>query len=173
MIIYLAVILVLVMIDRALKVFMTVYLADIPEKSFIKGFMKLTFTKNTGASFGMLRNHTLFLTIITSVFVLVMLYVIVSKRTTSKLMNTALILITAGGIGNLYDRIVYGYVVDYFEFTFVNYAVFNFADVLINIGAVILFVYLIFIDRGFLQKKNKLDDLQDIPEAVKETETDG
>ena len=173
MIVYLAIILVLVLIDRALKVFMSVYLADTPEKGFIPGFMRLSYTENTGASFGLLKNHTLFLTIITSVFVLVMLYVIVSKRTGSKLFNVSLILITAGGLGNLYDRIFYGYVVDYLEFTFVNYAVFNFADVIINIGAVFLFIYLIFIDRSFLRNRKKNDEPESIPETVEEKKGDG
>ena len=71
-------------------------------------------------------------------------------------------------MGNLYDRLVYGYVVDFIEFSFMNYAVFNFADALVNIGAVLLFVYLIFIDKSMF--KNKEKEITEEKEVTEETE---
>ena len=140
----------LVIIDRVLKVYMTNLLSGRSRVDFIPHFMHLIYVENTGASFGMFKKHTVILSIITSIVIIGMMYFIVSKKSSSKLLNAAVVLITAGGMGNLYDRIANGYVVDYLEFSFVNYAVFNFADVLVNIGAVLLFVYLVFFER----KKN-------------------
>jgi len=122
-------------------------------KAFIPGIIQFSYTENSGAAFGFLKNRTLLLTVMTSVLILCMLYIIVSKRFSSRLVNTALILITAGGIGNLYDRIVNGYVVDYLEFTFMNYAIFNFADALINIGAVLLFMSYFFVEKSGKEKR--------------------
>ena len=132
---------------------MTVYLQGGMSKAFIPGIIQFSYTENSGAAFGFLKNRTLLLTVMTSVLILCMLYIIVSKRFSSRLVNTALILITAGGIGNLYDRIVNGYVVDYLEFTFMNYAIFNFADALINIGAVLLFMSYFFVEKSGKEKR--------------------
>lgn len=132
---------------------MTRILSGVTIKEFIPHFMHLTYVENTGASFGILKNYTLILSIITCIVIAFLLYFIVSKRSKSKLLSASLVLITAGGLGNLYDRLVYGYVVDYLEFSFVNYAVFNFADALVNIGAVMLFIYLIFFEKLLSSKQ--------------------
>ncbi|MCL1830328.1 MAG: signal peptidase II [Oscillospiraceae bacterium] len=145
----------LVVIDRVLKVYMTNLLSDVYRVDFIPGVIHFVYLENTGASFGILQNATVLLSVVTFLVLLLLLYYIVSKRSSSRLLTISLVLITAGGIGNLYDRIVYGYVVDYIEFSFINYAVFNFADTLVNIGAVMLFVYLIFFDRQIIRNRDK------------------
>ena len=148
-------ILILAVIDRILKIYMTEFLSGVTRVEFIPHFMHFTYIENTGASFGILKNQETFLSIVTFIILIFLLYFIVSKRSKSKILDTALILIAAGGLGNLYDRVFHGYVVDYLEFSFVNYAVFNFADALVNIGAVLLFIYLIFIDKRIFEKKAK------------------
>ena len=154
MIIYLSLTLILVIIDRFLKGFMTVYLTESMVKPFIPGFIQFRYIENTGAAFGIFQNSTVILSVITSVLILILLYVTISKRFSSALINTAITLITAGGIGNLYDRILNGYVVDYLEFTFVDYAIFNFADTLINIGAVMIVIYFI---KTEIHKKKQIE----------------
>lgn len=151
MFLYLLGMLIAIVIDRVLKVYMTAYLAA-GIKPFIPGFLQFRYTENTGAAFGSLENATLILTILTSILLFLLLYVIVSKMFNSKIANIGLMLIAAGGFGNLYDRIFYGYVVDYLEFTFVDYAIFNFADTLITVGAVLFVIYFLFFDRRFPQK---------------------
>ena len=71
------------------------------------------------------------------------------KGNTIQMVNSpcALVGILAGGLGNLIDRIRLGYVVDMFEVEFMNFAVFNVADIFITCGAVVLFVYVLFFDR--------------------------
>ena len=130
---------------------MSGYLQGSASKPFIPGIIQFRYTENTGAAFGFFSNMKPFLITVTSVLIIALLYIIVSERFSSKLINISLVLITAGGIGNLYDRIVHGYVVDYLEFTFVNYAIFNFADALINVGAVLLFISFF----SFEKKQNK------------------
>jgi signal peptidase II len=61
----------------------------------------------------------------------------------------------AGGIGNLIDRIKHGYVVDYIEVRAFSFAIFNFADILIVVGAIMLFIYL-FIDEMSSDKKRAM-----------------
>lgn len=62
----------------------------------------------------------------------------------SKILHWGVALITAGGIGNLIDRVFRGYVTDFFEFTFIKFPVFNVADCLITVGAVISIIYLVY-----------------------------
>ena len=67
-----------------------------------------------------------------------------TKRLEFGVAYSAITLIVSGGLGNLIDRIFRGYVIDYIEPLFVNFAVFNFADILVTVGAAILIVYLIY-----------------------------
>ena len=53
-------------------------------------------------------------------------------------------MLASGGLSNLYDRIAYGYVIDFIEFAFVRFAIFNVADSFASIGAVLLIIYLLF-----------------------------
>ena len=169
-------ILCLVIIDRVLKVYMTGYLSGVARIDFIPGIIHFTYVENTGASFGILKDKTLLLSIVTFVVIICLLYYIVSRKSDSRLLTISLILITAGGIGNLYDRIVHGYVVDYIEFSFMNYAIFNFADALVNVGAVTLFIYLIFFEKSlFRTSKVEQDDsinLEDINDLEDNGEID-
>lgn len=83
----------------------------------------------------------------------------------SKILHWSIVLITAGGIGNLIDRIFRGYVIDYFEFTFFKFPVFNFADCLVTVGAAVAIVYLVY-DIIVTAKKEKAE------KAAKEKEND-
>ena len=165
---YLFLTLILAAIDRAMKVFMSALLLDGRVVRLIPGVLQLRYTENTGAAFGIFANGTQVLSIVTSILVIVLLYVIVSKRIKEKLGNFALVFITAGGIGNLYDRIVNGFVVDYFEFTFVNYAIFNFADAMINVGAALLILFYIILESKARKtgKNTDPDEKQTVSEDI-------
>ena len=114
----------------------------------IKNFFSLTYLKNTGAAFSIFENSTLFL-IIVSVIVLLVLDKYLRKE--EKLLNKYNIFyfgIIIGGIfGNLLDRIIYHSVTDYLSFKIINYnfPVFNFADICIVVGTILLAVETIFI----------------------------
>jgi signal peptidase II len=91
----------------------------------------------------------------------VVIFIIATKKTKSKLIDFFLLLMVSGGIGNIIDRIRLGYVVDFIEPLFVDFAVFNFADCLITVGAFVLIGYLILDIVKDTKKSNKAnsDDL--------------
>lgn len=133
----------LVGIDQIIKYFVIEYLKPIGVYEFIDGFLQFRYVENTGAVFGSFATHTALLTVISIVLLIATVYFLVSQKNKSKLVSFTLLLMIAGGIGNIIDRLRLHYVVDYIEPTFIDFAVFNFADCLITVGAFILMIYLI------------------------------
>lgn len=111
---------------------------------FIPHLLDLTFVRNTGAAFSMLEEHTWVLILISAVVVVVVAVLTARKVFQGWLGLTAAMLVMCGGIGNLIDRVVLGYVTDMFQTTFMNFAVFNLADCYITVGVVLLFIYVLF-----------------------------
>lgn len=107
------------------------------------------YVENTGAAFSMLSSGTLFLTIISVIMSVVFIVVIYKFRAQiPKTLRILLALVAGGAIGNLIDRIVLGYVVDFIEFTFVNFAIFNVADIFVTLAGIGLICYLFFAKEG-------------------------
>lgn len=109
----------------------------------IEGFFDLTYSENTGMGFGMGSDSTLGITIMTFIIVVVVICYLLVFRKDKLYIRIPLIMVAAGGIGNLVDRLAFGYVRDFFEFTFMNFAIFNVADSFITIGAIALIIGLI------------------------------
>ena len=107
----------------------------------LDGFMALRYVQNTGAAFSMLAGKTGVLVWGTGLVLIGCIVYLFLGKTKSALFNTALLLVIAGGAGNLIDRVRLGYVVDYIDPLFVNFAVFNFADCLITVGAALLLLW--------------------------------
>lgn len=152
-----AVILLLVGIDQGIKVwaFKVLANADMPVQLIRFGdkeIINLSYCENTGAAFSIFKGQLLFLIIITSVFILLGIYLIASKRIKEPFLVISLSLIIAGGLGNLIDRIFRHFVIDYIEIKLFRFAVFNFADCCVVIGAIILAVAYIFLEK---KKDNK------------------
>ena len=76
-----------------------------------------------------------------------MLALLVLGKTANALTRWGLTLIVGGGIGNLIDRVLHGVVVDFFDVTFMQYAIFNVADCFVTVGCVLLFVGILFAER--------------------------
>ena len=116
------------------------------EARFIPGVLSFYHTRNTGAAFSMLSDRRwvfMLLSCVAIVGITVMLYFWRSRHV---LLTVSLSMILGGGIGNMIDRIVNGYVTDFFRVDFVDFAVFNVADSFITVGAVLLGVYIIFFE---------------------------
>lgn len=112
----------------------------------LPGIFEFVYVKNTGAAFNILSGKLGLLSIISvAVGVGVVLYVII-KKPQSKLLRTALLLLVSGALGNAIDRIFRGFVVDFICLEFIDFPVFNFADILITIGAGLYIIYLLFFD---------------------------
>ncbi len=147
----------LIAIDQLTKYFAITYLEPIEYIDVIDNFLRFRYVENTGAVFGSFATHTLVLTVF-SVFLLIFTIVyLVKNRDKSKFINICLLLMVAGGIGNVIDRVRLNYVVDFIEPVFVDFAVFNFADCLITVGAFAIIFYLIY-DLFKDMKNNKSSD---------------
>ncbi len=140
----LALIAVLTVIDRLTKyASVSTVKADGP-KEFLFGLFNFTYVENTGAAFSLFSGKTEILSAITVIFLAVILFLLMKKSFSSKFLNACLILVFAGGLGNLIDRIAYGYVIDFIEPLFMDFAVFNFADCCITVGAFMIIGYEIY-----------------------------
>jgi signal peptidase II len=127
-----------------------------PDIILISGVLRFTAIKNTGASFGIFADYTNILTIVSIITVIGALVVLIltQKKINNPLFKIAMSLIIAGGIGNIIDRLKFGYVRDFIYFELIDFAVFNIADSCLTIGCIILIMYILW-DFFATTKKNK------------------
>ena len=130
--------------DQLIKFIVERDLQPIMYSEFIKGFVGWHYIRNTGAAFGSFSNSTTLLSVFTGIVIAAGIVLVLSGKIKSKYCLVCATLIIAGGLGNLIDRIVRGYVVDFIEVEFTDFAVFNFADILVTVGAFMLIGYLIY-----------------------------
>ena len=121
---------------------------------FLPGLLQFKYIQNSGASFGILQGKQFFLVTLTAIALLVLLYLIFANKFKSNCENICFILIASGGIGNLIDRVLYGYVIDFLDFQFIDFPVFNIADSFVCVGVTIFFIYIV-ISEYTLHKNNK------------------
>ncbi|EOD01295.1 signal peptidase II [Caldisalinibacter kiritimatiensis] len=115
----------------------------------INGFLQFNYVENVGAAFGILKNKQLFFIILTFIVLIGMVLFMIKNKRLNIYMRWGLVLIIAGAIGNLIDRIRLGYVIDFIDVkfgSFYDYPVFNIADCAIVIGT-ILVSYLVLFDK--------------------------
>ena len=128
----------IVLIDQLTK-----YLMFYNKKLFInKDFIlfKLDFIKNYGAAFNIFSGSRIFLSLISIIFSILLIYLILRKNNLNALELSSYSLILGGTIGNGIDRVLKGYVIDFINLNIINFPVFNIADISINIG----FFFLLF-----------------------------
>lgn len=126
------------------------YLSDLLVKNIARGYafssniIALNYVKNTGAAFSILNDSREFL-IILSVVALVALFWYILKHLKSISMKAIFFasLLAAGIAGNLHERIIFGYVRDFFELKFIDFPVFNISDIFINIGVIALIILIL------------------------------
>jgi len=148
----LLIVIVLVALDQLFKHLATRMLVDIVPVVIIPHFIGFNYVHNYGAGFSILSGKVDFLIIITAIALIAIAVGIIAKKFDNKIDEFSFVLILAGGIGNLIDRVVNGYVVDYLEFLFIEFPVFNLADILICTG-VGLFILNTIITEFFSKKK--------------------
>ena len=155
-----AMIIVLVAADQLIKHWAVNSLEPVGSMDFIRfgdlEIFDLTYLENRGAIFGSMAGQRWFLIGFTSLVILVGIFVLFRYMKRSKLLSTAISLFIAGGIGNLIDRIRFGYVVDMFELKLFRFAIFNFADICVTFAFVMIMIYAIFIDPK-IEKKLKAE----------------
>ena len=117
---------------------------------FLSGFFDITYVRNTGAAFGIFAGKQVFLSIVTAVMLLCLsAYAVSQKKKIPKMESAAIALIVGGGAGNLITRLIYNYVIDFFNFYF--WPVFNVADIAICVGCAMLVISVLIIE----PRKNK------------------
>ena len=126
--------------------------------------LNIYYCLNNGAAFSKLSGQTIFLIVITSIVILGLLFLMVTKRVKRPVYMAAVSLIIGGGIGNLIDRIFNdGLVIDFIDFRLINFAIFNFADICAVCGAGLLMIMVI-VDEVREKKKTKTEE--QAPETV-------
>ena len=139
-------ILLLIAADQLIKYLCILKLQPVGSVEVIPGFLKLTYVENRGAALGILQNQRIFFIIITIIFCFVLLYLLYYYRRHDFFSRFACIVIIAGGIGNLVDRIRLHYVIDYISFSFYS-PVFNFADICVVAGVIAALIHILFTSR--------------------------
>lgn len=125
-----------------------------PDLKVWEGVFHIRCISNDGAAFGMLDEHRwLFMSVSTVVIIAVVALVIVKRKNIPLFLGITLSLIVSGGIGNMIDRVALGYVVDFIYFVPIDFPCFNVADSLVCIGAVLMFIYVLFFDTEKTKKE--------------------
>lgn len=137
--------LVLVALDQLVKYLV---LQNIPlggHVPFIPYLLELTYVQNTGAAFSIFSEHTWMLALVSLVMSVVLALALWKNFFRHPLGKVTLTLLLAGAVGNLIDRVFRGFVVDMFNVLFMNFAVFNVADICVVVGGIAAGVYYLFL----------------------------
>ena len=135
---YLIFAIVWVALDQGVKFLVRAAIPLHTSQTFIPGLFDLTYIRNTGAAFSILRSQTWLLTVLSGIAVVVLLVLLLRRAIPSKLGMLSLSLLLAGAAGNFIDRLAFGYVTDMFQTTFMNFPVFNVADIGVVVGGFFL-----------------------------------
>lgn len=111
---------------------------------FIPRVLGLNHAHNTGGAWSMLNQHTWLLTVVSIFVALVILFVLVRRLIRHPFGVITLTMVLAGAVGNLIDRVRLGYVVDMFQTLFMNFPIFNVADICVVCGGIAFCVYFAF-----------------------------
>ncbi len=142
---YLALLLsaVLALIDQLLKIWVKSWLEPVGDLPLVGNLLHLTYLENRGMAFGMMQGQKWLLVWVTAFVLLILIAgIMMGKiRKPATLFTTAVII--GGGVGNLIDRIYRGYVVDYINVSCINFPIFNFADICVTCGTIVLLLLLV------------------------------
>lgn len=139
---------VLIVLDQIVKVWVRGNIPPGTAIPFIPHVMDLTYTQNTGAAFSSFSGLTWLLAIVSFVSTVVVAYLLWKDKLPTFVGRLSLSLILAGAAGNLIDRALLGFVTDMFMTTFIDFAVFNVADICVVCGGILLVVCLLLTPEG-------------------------
>ncbi len=137
----------IVILDALSKILISSTMKLYQSIPLIENVFHITYVRNTGASFGMLRGGRWLFVAITIIMIAAIIIYTVKIKEKNKLYLLSASFIIGGGIGNLIDRILTGEVVDFFDFCLINFAVFNVADCFIVVGVILMLIYCVISDR--------------------------
>ena len=137
----------IIALDQLAKILVTALLDGTSCVHVIPYLFDFVYVKNTGAAFSILSDNTPLLSIISVLFCIGVIWYWAKKHPQHPLMKTSLTLLFAGAFGNAIDRIFRGFVVDFISTAFMEFPVFNIADISIVFGAILLVIYTMFYDK--------------------------
>lgn len=145
-IISIPVFLILIAIDQFTKVLAVEHLKDQPPVDIIKGVLQLTYVQNTGAAWGLMDGWKVFFIIITSLMLIAIVFIFAITPMIKKYdaIRALLVVLAAGAVGNLIDRVMNGYVHDFIYFQIIDFPVFNVADICVTVSMFALMILVIF-----------------------------
>lgn len=162
--IQIAMFIVLIIIDQITKAIAVSNLKGKNSVSIIKDIIEFEYLENYGAAFGSMQNMQWLFYIITAIVIFALVFIFVKNAKMSKkysiienekfdnrifnnriFLNYLLVTLCAGAIGNLIDRILHKYVIDFIYFKIIDFWIFNFADICVTISAILLIIYFLFI----------------------------
>ena len=149
--IYFAVFVLSVIVDQLIKRFLIGNIGLNNSREFIPGLINLTVVQNTGGAFSILNQHPSCFKIIGLANVVIFSFLTFCPTAAFNLcIKTGCAFVLGGSLGNLIDRLTYGSVIDFIEPVFVNFAIFNMADVFINAGVALILI-------GWIRNSNKIN----------------
>ena len=134
---YLIVISILCFLDQYSKIYISLNINKLINKDLL--ILTIEYIRNYGAAFNILSGSRLFLSLISIISTIILMYLIFIRED-RRINKYGLSFIVAGSIGNGVDRIFYGYVIDFIKIKFVDFPVFNIADIAINIGILVMII---------------------------------
>ena len=145
---FFTIVFILCSLDQFSKIYINLNLNKLLNKDLI--IFTIEFVRNYGAAFNVFSGNRLFLSLV-SVISTIILFYFIFIRENQLIDKYGLSFILAGSIGNGIDRILNGYVIDFIKIKFIDFPVFNIADIAINIGVLILII-------SYFRYKNKFDE---------------
>ena len=163
---YSIVALLVVILDQAVKYWVTNTLMGYDIVKFIPGVISLVNVPNDGAAFSMLSGGgaRIYFIIVTVVFCVAVILALATNFISGRVARWSLVMVAAGGFANCIDRVIYGYVVDMFKVELFNFAIFNVADIFITVFAIVFALAIIF------EKPQKDEDDEDDYEEEEDDE---
>lgn len=148
--------LIIIVIDQLIKLWALNSLAPVGQMDMIPGIVEFLYVENRGVAFGMFSGNVWIVSLITGLALLGLCGAFLYYKPKSKLLIVSLAMVIGGGFGNLIDRVFRGFVVDYIEPTFMNFATFNFADICVCVGVGLLFICILLMDdKGEIKLGNR------------------
>lgn len=136
----------LVGVDQLTKYYAVLFLKEQPSVVLWDNVFELKYIPNDGIAFSLFEGYYWLIIPITAL-AMVFVFILLWRSSLSRhwMFKTSCILILAGGVGNLIDRVVFGYVVDFLYFRLIDFPVFNVADCFVVIGAAVLIIFVLFV----------------------------
>jgi signal peptidase II len=134
----------LVAVDQLIKLLVIEHLEPIGSLPLIDDIIRLKYAENTGAAFGSFSEKTSFLSVFTLILIVAGIAYLFLKKRKVDFEYVCITLIVAGGLGNLIDRVFRGFVVDYIEPLFIDFAIFNFADILVTCSCIAYAIWMFY-----------------------------